>query len=116
MHPGRALGYNGHLMVARIPNAAPILAANAAQWALWTAVAVAALVLMTVAVTLLRRQLFKTEDVKDEPPFLLEDLRQMRDCGQISEEEYRKAREALSAKLKQSPGGADESPAGRRAD
>jgi hypothetical protein len=104
-------------MAARIANAAaPILAASAAKWALWTAVAVAALVLMAVAVTLLRRQLFKTEDVTDQPPFLLEDLRQMRDSGQISEQEYRKARDALTARLKQPPDGAGQSPAQRRGD
>lgn len=78
----------------------PIAQSDFGGFLLWTAVVVAAMVAMAVFVTWLRRQLFHSEDVTDNQPFMLDDLRQLRDSGQISEEEYERARDRLLGSIR----------------
>jgi hypothetical protein len=69
---------------------------------IWSFILIGAIIVAFVVVMLVRRQYFQAENFPKEG-FTIADLRALRQSGQMSAEEYEKARAALIGKLDEKP-------------
>lgn len=70
---------------------------QASFW-LWLFVLIVVTVLAGIAIVVIRRRLLESDATESSPGTLMEDLRRMRDRGEITEEEYDRTRKAIAAR------------------
>lgn len=69
----------------------------------WVAILIVAVVVLGLAVLVLRRKLLSRDDAGMNPTTLMESLRQMRDSGEMSSQEYDAVRKKLAGKVANRP-------------
>lgn len=71
----------------------PSGSANLSNFWFWVALLIGAIILGALAVSMIRKHMFEADTEADgATPFTLHDLRRLRESGQLSEEEFEKAR------------------------
>jgi uncharacterized membrane protein len=79
---------------------------------LWVAILIAVILVGFVLLMWLKRRIFSADTAQEQSGGLMDKLRQMRDSGQISKEEYDATRKAMIARMASiDPGPAKPSPA-----
>ena len=78
--------------------------------AIWSGVLMAAVIVGMLLVLWVKRKFASADDQVAED-FTLHGLRKMRDSGQMTEEEFERAKDAMIARVKRKPEGVDEDPA-----
>jgi hypothetical protein len=79
---------------------------------LWVAILIAVILVGFVLLMWLKRRIFTADAAQEQSGGLMDNLRQMRDSGQISKEEYDATRKAMIARMSQAdPGPAKQAPA-----
>ncbi len=84
-----------------------LASSNQADVVLWVGVLIVILVLAGLGVVWMRRRLLSRQDDAGSQAMLMEDLRRMRDGGQISTEEFDAARRALTRRIAGEPRAAE---------
>lgn len=78
------------------------LTGNQQQALFWLAILLAVVILGGAAILLIRNKFLSKDEDEQPAGFTLSDLRELRDSGEMSNEEYEAARAKMIAKVKQS--------------
>ena len=77
----------------------PVLAqGDTAEVIVWICVLIAVVVVLGVGLMFLRRNLFEGRDTDESQGLLLDDLRRLRDAGELGEEEFRRAVDIMAGR------------------
>lgn len=77
----------------------PVIAqGDTAEVIIWICVLIAVVVVLGVGLMFLRRNLIEGQDAEESQGLLLDDLRRLRDAGELGEEEFRRAVDIMAGR------------------